>query len=71
VPRRIRGELPAWAWDWLRTGKEPGEHDPGYDQWFGFAFCGEEVAGLGRLLTEEDAARVAQLKRQARRADQA
>jgi hypothetical protein len=66
-PNRIGRELPPWAWDWLRTGKEPGEGEPGYDAWFGFAFCGEEVVGLGRMLTEEDAARMAQLKKAARR----
>lgn len=69
--RRIGGALPEWAWHWLLTGKEPGEHDPGYDQCFGFLFCGEEVAGLGRPLTDDDLARVAQLRKEARRADQA
>jgi hypothetical protein len=63
--------MPEWAWRWLLTGEEPGEHDAGYDQFFGFAFCGEEVPALGRALTEEDAARLAQVRKEIRRAHKA
>jgi hypothetical protein len=65
-PRPIDQELPAWAYRWLLTGEEPDERtDPaGYDQHFGFAFCGEKVAGLGRMLTEDDSARIEELRRQ-------
>ena len=66
-PRQIGRELPAWAWDWLRAGQEPAEHDRGYDEFFGWRFCGEEIAGLGRLLTDEDSARIDALRKAVRR----
>jgi hypothetical protein len=70
-PRRVGLVMPEWAWHWLRTGEEPGAHDPGHDQFFGWQYCGEEVPGLGRLRTAEDHARVAELRKEVRRADQA
>jgi hypothetical protein len=60
--------MPEWVLRWLLTGEEPGEHDSGYDQFFGFRFCGEPLPILGRLVTEEDSARIDALRKEIRRA---
>jgi hypothetical protein len=67
-PVRRADIVPEWVRHFLLTDEEPGEREPGYDQFFGWRFCGEEIPGLGRLVTEEDAARLAALRKEARRA---
>jgi hypothetical protein len=53
-PTRINRPIPAWAWRLLSEEVEPQAGSDGYDQWFGWAFCGESVPGLPDRLTEDD-----------------
>jgi hypothetical protein len=39
--------MPEWAWRWLLTGEEPGEHDAGYDQFFGLRFAARRCLPWG------------------------
>jgi hypothetical protein len=60
--------MPAWAWRLLTEGIEPKEGEPGYDQHFGWCFCGETVPGLPNRITEDDERKWQELRAQVERA---
>ena len=45
-PARINQPTPAWAQRLVNEGVLPQEGEPGFDQYFGWAFMAEPVPGL-------------------------
>jgi hypothetical protein len=45
-PRLINQPMPPWAVRLVNEGVAPREGEAGCNEWFGWLFCGDEVAGL-------------------------